>query len=280
ILCVDDSVRWLRNRSFPIVTPDQQVVRYAGITEDITSRREAQSQAFALELSREKVKLLHRFVRDASHDLRTPLSSLLLKLDLLEKVDAPQRQKLQRELRDVAKHLNRLIEDLFTLSRIESEEQTLSAGVDFNAIVKQVGEQHQIIAQSKNLGLGVFLAGEAVKIPGSQDQMFRLVANLVENAIYYTDQGTITVRTLVDGGQAILEVADTGMGIPEANIEHIFERFYRTDEARTKRQAGTGLGLAIVQAIVEQHQGTISAQSIEGEGTTFRVSFPLMSTHA
>ncbi len=82
----DGSIRWLHNRSFPIMTPDQQIVRYAGITEDVTSRREAQAQAFALELSHEKVKLLQRFVRDASHDLRTPLTSIMLKLELLPKV--------------------------------------------------------------------------------------------------------------------------------------------------------------------------------------------------
>jgi len=274
----DGSIRWLRNRSFPIVTQDQQVVRYAGITEDVTEHREAQAQAFALELSHEKVKLLHRFVRDASHDLRTPLSSILLKLEMLERVDDARKAQLQGELRDVAQHLNNLIDDLFTLSRIESEEQPVPVEVDFNAIVQKVSDHHRVLAQNKSLGLDVHLADGGLSIVGNGDQLFRLVANLVENAIHYTEQGGVTVTTRANGDWALLEVADTGMGIPQAHLEQIFERFFRTEEARHTRLDGTGLGLAIAQAIVEQHRGTISAQSVEGQGTTFQVRFPLART--
>ncbi|MCC6612996.1 MAG: PAS domain-containing sensor histidine kinase [Anaerolineae bacterium] len=271
----DGSVRWLRNRSFPIVTQNHQVVRYAGITEDVTTRREAQAQAFALELSREKVNVLHRFVRDASHDLRTPLTSILLKLDMLEKASAERKRQLEHDLREAAQHLNSLIDDLFTLSRIESEEQPAPVKVEFNAIVRKVTDHHRVIAQNKNLGLDVTLAEQQIVIRGNQDQLFRLVANLVENAIYYTDQGSVAVTTRVNGDHASLEVTDTGIGIPEADLEQVFERFYRTDEARHMRQEGTGLGLAIARAVVEQHRGSLTAASAEGRGTTFRVSFPL-----
>jgi PAS domain S-box-containing protein len=275
----DGSFRWFRNRSFPIITQDQQVVRYAGIVEDITARREAQAQAFALELSREKVNLLHRFIRDASHDLRTPLSTILLRAHLLEKVDADRRKVVIGEIREAAQRLNKLIDDMFTLSRIESEEQIEMASVDLNEIVQQVCGDHKIIAQTRNLCLAPHLMNEAIPVTGNPDQLSRLVANLVDNAIHYTEQGTITVATLTRKNQAILEIRDTGIGIPEAHLESIFERFYRTAQAREMRRDGTGLGLAISKAIVEQHRGTITVQSVVGEGTTFQVAFPIDRAH-
>ena len=271
----DGEVRWMRNRSFPIVTQDQQIVRYAGIAEDITLRREAQAQAFALELSREKVNLLHRFVRDASHDLKTPLSAILLKVDLMNVADASRRKDLQRELRAAAKHLSDLIDNLFTLSRIESDEQIAQSSVDFNEIVQAVVDNSLIIAQNKGLNLVLHLADATLPIMGNRDQLLRLAANLIENAIHYTERGTIAVNTLTNGHQVVLEVADTGIGIPEAHLQHIFERFYRVEQARSMRREGTGLGMAICKAIVEQHRGTITVESREGQGTTFRAVFPI-----
>lgn len=271
----DGSIRWLRNRSFPIMTRDEQVIRYAGITEDITARRESQAQAFALELSREKEKLLHRFVRDASHDLRTPLSSILLKLELLPMVDANRQQELQHELRRIAQNLNDLIDDLFTLSYIEGEGNTTPVSVEFGEIVRQVYEDNRIVAHNKRLDLTLDVQHQPISITGNREQLFRLVTNLVGNAINYTEIGSVTVRTFVDGSQAILEVSDTGIGIPEDQQEAVFERFHRTEAARNVRQEGTGLGLAISKAIVEQHHGTITVQSIVGKGTTFRIVFPV-----
>lgn len=271
----DGSTRWLRNRSFPIMTPDQQIVRYAGITEDVTAQREAQAQAFALELSREKVKLLQNFVRDASHDLRSPLTSILLKLDLLPRVSAERQNVLIEELHSVAQHLNNLIDDLFTLSLIESDGSASLSTVDFNEVIRQACDDHRAIAQSKDLTLTLDLTEQAVNLYGNKKQLFRLAANLVANAIHYTDQGTITVRSSAQDGHAVLEVTDTGIGIPEDQLESVFNRFFRTDEARNQRRDGTGLGLAICKAIVEQHNGTISVQSTVGQGTTFRVCIPL-----
>lgn len=275
IVHTDGSIRWLRNRSFPIMTHNEQIVRYAGITEDVTARREARAQAFALELSREKEKLLHRFVRDASHDLRTPLSSILLKLELLPLVDAKRQQELQGELRKIAQHLNDLIDDLFTLSRIEGEGNPIMAPVELDEIVRQVCEELRIVAQNKDLSLVLEMANQPISIRGNREQLFRLVSNLITNAINYTRQGSITLRASLAGNQATLEIADTGIGIPEDQLDAVFERFHRTAEARDVRQEGTGLGLAISKAIVEQHDGTITVRSAVGKGTTFRIVLPV-----
>lgn len=275
----DGTVLWMRNRSFPIITDDQKVVRYAGITEDVTMWRESQLQTFALELSREKVAMLHRFVRDASHDLRTPLTSILLKLDMMERVDGDRQKELQRELRTATQHLNNLIDDMFTLSRIEGDEQFTFLSVDFNDVVRDVCDNHQIIAHSRDIALDVQLIDRPLSTVGNRDQLFRLAANLIANAIHYTQRGTITIRTLVKGHQIVFEVVDTGIGIPPNHLESIFERFHRTDQARTMREDGTGLGLAISKAIVEQHRGTITVESTVGQGTTFRVFLPLNQMH-
>ncbi len=275
----DGSFRWFRNRSFPIITPDHQVVRYAGIAEDITARREAQAQAFALELSREKVSLLHRFIRDASHDLRTPLSTILLRAQMLDQVDAARRKEVVDEIRGATQRLNKLIDDMFTLSRIESEEQPELAPVDLNVVARQVCNDQQVAAQARGLSLALNLADQVLPILGDPDQLFRLVANLVDNAIHYTQEGAIQVATLANEGKAVLEVTDTGIGIAEAHFGSIFERFFRTAQARSIRRDGTGLGLAISKAIVEQHRGTITVRSTVGEGTTIRVAFPLDEAH-
>jgi two-component system phosphate regulon sensor histidine kinase PhoR len=183
------------------------------------------------------------------------------------------------EIREAAQRLNKLIDDMFTLSRIESEEPGEHAAVDLNAIAEEACNEYQILAQNRNLGLALRLADGAVPMVGDQDQLFRLVANLVDNAIHYTEQGTITVATHIQKNQAVLEVTDTGIGIPEAHLGSIFERFYRTAQARTMRRDGTGLGLAISKAIVEQHRGTIKVQSAVGEGTTVQVAFPIHNNH-
>ncbi len=255
---------------------DQQIVRYAGITEDVTVHREAQAQAFALELSREKVKLLQNFVRDASHDLRSPLTSILLKLDLLPRVNAERQKVLIDELYNVAQHLNNLIEDLFTLSLIETDGSVSLINVDFNEVIRQASDDHRAIAQDKGLSLISELTAQELSLYGNRKQLFRLVSNLVANAIHYTDDGTITVRSFNQDQQAVLEVVDTGIGIPEDRLEAIFERFFRTEQARDFRQDGTGLGLAISKATVEQHGGVITVQSKVGQGSTFRVTLPLV----
>lgn len=275
----DGTVLWMRNRSFPIITDDQKVVRYAGITEDVTMWRESQLQTFALELSREKVGMLHRFVRDASHDLRTPLTSILLKLDMMERVDGDRQKELQRELRTATQHLNNLIDDMFTLSRIEGDEQLTFLSVDFNDVVRQVCNNQHIIAHARDITLDVQLIDRPLSIVSNRDQLFRLVANLTANAIHYTQRGTVTIKTLVKNHQIVFEVTDTGIGIPKNHLESIFERFHRTDQARTMREDGTGLGLAISKAIVEQHRGTITVESTVGQGTTFRVFLPLNQMH-
>jgi len=271
----DGSIRWLRNRAFPIVTQDQEVVRYAGITEDITLRKEMQAKDLALALSREKVTVLQNFVREASHDLRSPLSTILLKLYMMDKVDSARQKELQGEISDSVQRLSSMIEDLFTLSHLESSSYAEVAEVDLNDIVRQVANNQHVIAQQKGLKLRLELIDTALPISGNRNQLVRLVSNLIENAIHYTPQGQVTVRTLISDQQAVLEVADTGMGIPEAQLDAIFERFYRTEKARTIRNEGTGLGLAISKAIVDQHQGAISVESKVEQGSTFRVTFAL-----
>lgn len=275
IVHTDGSIRWMRNRSFPISTPDQQIIRYAGIAEDVTVRREAQAQAFALELSSEKVKLLQRFVRDASHDLRAPLSSIMLKLELIPKASAERQEQILGDLRRVAEHLNALIDDLFTLSNLEGEAQIELKSVDFSEVVRQTCDDYRPLAQKNNLNLTLEISPRPVAVLGSREQLFRLVGNLIGNAINYTPQGNVTVRMDVQGAKAVLEVVDTGIGIPADQLNSVFERFFRTNEARSLRREGTGLGLAISKAIVEQHHGTITVQSAAGKGATFRVTLPL-----
>ena len=112
-----------------------------------------------------------------------------------------------------------------------------------------------------------------------EDDLYQIVFNLMENGIKYNHSGgRLTVRLIREEDNALLEVSDTGMGIPEEAIDHIFERFYRVDKARSRQTGGSGLGLAIVRSIVQRNRGTISVASTLGKGTTFTVSFPAFDT--
>jgi signal transduction histidine kinase len=119
---------------------------------------------------------------------------------------------------------------------------------------------------------------EGISVPGRADSLERLLRNLIENALKYTDKGGVTLSLSADSSYAKVSVTDTGIGIGEESLPHIFERFYRVDQARSRKSGGVGLGLAIVKAVAESHRGTVEAQSSPERGSAFTVLLPLHST--
>jgi PAS domain S-box-containing protein len=276
LIRADSSARWLRARSFPVKDELGELIRFAGLAEDITEQKKATEDSFQLALAEERMRILHDFIRDASHDLKTPLSAMLLKIELMEKVTSEERrQELRSELKDRAIHLSDLIDDLFTLSRIEGHEQIRIEQLNFTEIVQKVSMQMQPLADSKGLLMIYELGDEACTLEGEAEQVERVVNNLIANAIRYTEKGTIEVKTQSRDKHIIFEVKDTGIGIPEAETSHIFERFFRSANARASNKSGTGLGLAITKAIVERHHGQIHVESNLGAGTRFIVELPV-----
>lgn len=267
--------RWLRNRIFPIYNSEGVLYRYAGIAQDVTDLREVETKEIELQVAEEKMRVLNEFIRDASHDLKTPLSAIMLKVDAINRAKDPDhREQLSIDLKERALHLSDLIDDLFTLSRIEGREDMTVQSVDFVNIVEETIKSAQSLAEAKGLNFVIDVPDEKMKVFGNTDQLTRVVGNLVSNAVRYTQKGSVTVRLWVDEKGIHFNVKDTGIGIPPEELENVFERFYRTDNARDAQIKGTGLGLAICKAIVEIYGGVIQVNSVVGIGTEFHVIFP------
>ncbi|MGJ3237248.1 MAG: ATP-binding protein [Anaerolineae bacterium] len=274
IVCPDKSLRTLRARAFPITDEQGQIIRYAGVAEDITEHKKLTAQEFELALTRERVQILHNFIRDASHDLKTPISAMILKLSMLDRIeDDERRRELRHELRERAMFLSNLINDLFTLSRIEGQDLIEMTRIELNAIVQGAIKDTEPLADEKHLLMIVQLAPETLYFQGNAEQINRVVSNLISNAIRYTQNGTVAIQSWASEEKVYLSVRDTGIGIPKANHQRIFERFFRSVGARDT-QDGTGLGLAIAKAVADRHHGRIEVESEPGKGSTFTLILP------
>jgi signal transduction histidine kinase len=217
------------------------------------------------------------FVATVSHELRTPLTSIHGYAELLIQegaLSADQTQWVQVIGRN-AERLHLLIADLLLIAEVNAGRFSLKLGdVDLTATVAEAVEAAAPAAKSKGLALTSH-TDTRILLQGDQRRLSQVLDNLLSNAIKFTPAGgSVTVRTTRDGGGAILEVADSGVGIAPAEQQRLFERFYRTDRATKDQVQGTGLGLAISKTIVDAHNGTIVVTSTPGVGTTFRVDLP------
>ncbi|MGE5334104.1 MAG: sensor histidine kinase [Nitrososphaerota archaeon] len=216
-----------------------------------------------------------RFVSDASHELRAPLTAIQANLELLQRhpemTDADRCEALAEAERE-AERLTRLVADLLALARADAGIPLRVAVVDLDAIVLEVFTDAFQLAHGQTLTLGQF---EAVQVRGDEDRLKQLLLILLDNALKYTSpQGTVTVGLRHAGNEAEMVVRDTGVGISENALPHVFERFYRADPGRGRDPGGTGLGLSIADWIVRQHGGHIAIESRVGAGTTVTVHLP------
>ncbi len=217
-----------------------------------------------------------RFVANAVHDLSSPITSLGTRLYLLKKT--PERMTDHVALlEDQIQHLRDLVLDLRSLSELDRGLVSLNLEpVNLNDLVTKVFQQYELVAQSKNVQLSISLTPDIPLAQLDERKCERVIVNLITNAIHYTPDGEqIRVRTTVTEENLILTVEDEGIGISKEDLPHIFERFYRSNDARSANRAGTGLGLAIVKEMVVAHGGTITAESELGKGSTFTVKLPL-----
>jgi two-component system sensor histidine kinase SenX3 len=218
------------------------------------------------------------FVANASHELKTPLGALRLLTEALANApDEATRRKLNERIQAEAARMTRLIEDILDLSLIETG-QRVRGVVELRSVVAEAVEQVSLVAET--LGVAVRSSGEQVEIFGDHRRLVSAVANLLENAITYTkargssETDPVEVTVSRHEGNAVIEVQDHGIGIPERHQSRIFERFYRVDRGRSRASGGTGLGLAIVRNVVDNHWGEIEVESAPGRGTTFRILLP------
>ncbi len=220
------------------------------------------------------------FVANVSHELRTPLSIFHGFLENLRDDPEMPRAEQAEIFAILSKHsqrLNALIEDLLILARLESRKETLRLEeIEVAEFLRAVRADWSDKVAKKNLTLTLEVAAGLPPLFADRLRLDQVLGNLLENAVKYTGPGgTIRLGAAQAGEEIELRVADSGLGIPPADVPHIFERFYRADKARTREQGGTGLGLSIVKHIVQTHGGTVAAESTYGAGTTIIVRLPL-----
>jgi len=216
---------------------------------------------------------------DVSHELRTPLGMLKTQLSLARSRPREANALLQMmaEMEGDVDRMTRLIEQMLTLARVEQHGLEQFSPVDCTILLKDVITELQLTAQDRNVILQLVLPPQVEFILLADAERLRQVfVNLVENGIKYSPEGSVVKVTAVRQWQQIsISVSNTGTEIPPEQISHLFERFYRVDDARARDTGGFGLGLAITQAIVQAHDGEISVQSEPGKGTTFTVYLPV-----
>ena len=220
------------------------------------------------------------FVANVSHELRTPLSIFHGFLENLR--DDPEMPRAEQAevfaiLDKHSQRLNALIEDLLILARLESRQETLRPEkIAVEEFLRAVSADWADKIAKKNLALTLDVAAGLPALFADRLRLDQVLGNLLENAVKYTGPGgKIRLGAAQVGEEMELRVEDSGLGIPPADLPHIFERFYRADKARTREQGGTGLGLSIVKHIVQTHGGTVAAESTYGAGTTVIVRLPL-----
>ncbi len=222
-----------------------------------------------------------QFVSDASHELKTPLASIKLLSDsvLQNDMDMATVREFVSDIGDEAERLNRMTLKLLELTRGQNPSEEVDSQIIYMApTIQRVVKMLRSIAAENNITIQTDLSDDGpILVHG--DDLYQIAFNLAENGIKYnTPGGKLTIHLVRQTDSMVLQITDTGVGIPPEAISHVFERFYRVDKARSRQSGGSGLGLAIVRSLVERNSGEITLQSAVGEGTTFTVEFPCFDT--
>ena len=236
---------------------------------------------------------MRQFVADASHELRTPLTTIRGFAELYRQGAAPDPAEVLRRIEDEAARMGLLVEDLLLLARLDQERPLQLGPVALADLIEDAAAAAHAVAPDRRIEVDIQQPAEQLVVLGDETRLRQVIANLVTNAITHTPEGTaVGLRLYAEGAKyAVIEVSDQGPGLTPEQAEHVFERFYRVDKARTRRAAtvsagangltaphsGSGLGLAIVAALVAAHDGTVEVTTAPGQGATFRVRLPLMT---
>ncbi len=221
-----------------------------------------------------------QFIADVSHELRTPLTILRGGIEVAiegERTADEYRQALSEALVEI-QHLIRISENLLFLSRGTSGRVTMSLSrVDLSRFTEATVAEFESAAAEKGLGLTFSTSAPGAEILADKNRLKEVLHNLLENAVRYTEKGSVAVRVETSEGRAVIVVEDTGVGIDAQDMPYVFDRFFRSDRARRAYRGGSGLGLSIVRWIVEAHEGRVRVESRLGQGSRFSVTLPMIS---
>ncbi len=226
-------------------------------------------------------KVRRDFVANVSHELKTPVGALALLAEaLLDATDDPEAvRRFAQRMQHESSRLGRLVQELIDLSRLQGADPLPEPNTVYvDSVVAEVVDRSRLSAEAR--GIVVVAGGErGLTVQGSESQLVTALANLVDNAVAYSPEHTrVAIGTRRREGQVEVSVSDQGIGISEADLDRIFERFYRADPARSRETGGTGLGLAIVKHIATNHGGSVDVWSVERSGSTFTLRLPVAGT--
>jgi two-component system sensor histidine kinase SenX3 len=221
------------------------------------------------------------FVANISHELKTPIGALsLLSEAILSAKDEPEAiVKFATRMQQESKRLTGLVQEIINLSRLQDSDPLLMAEpLSLVDLLSEAVDQCQTTSTARKIGIVVSTVVPAI-ILGDRDQILMAINNLIENAINYSPENTkVSISTSIEAGIVTISITDQGIGIPESDLERIFERFYRVDPARSRETGGTGLGLSIVKHVATQHGGEITVWSSPNVGSTFALRLPIHHT--
>ena len=242
---------------------DGAVAGAVAVVEDVTARRRLEA-------------VRRDFVANVSHELRTPIGALtVLAETLVEESDPRASRRLADRILAETERMARTVESFLDLSRIEAEGSQSQDSVSVGTVVAAAAARVAPAAARHQVRIDVADVPDGLTVPGNETQLVSAVANLLDNAVKYSDAGsTAEVEVRTDGASTDIVVRDHGVGIPTRDLSRIFERFYRVDRARSRETGGTGLGLAIVRHVATNHGGTVTVESREGEGSTLVLRIP------
>ncbi|MBK8025263.1 MAG: PAS domain S-box protein [Chloroflexi bacterium] len=256
---------------------DGAPLHFQAVVRDITARKQAQKRAFELALEKERIELLTRFIQNAAHEFRTPLSTICSGAYLMTRIDDPERRRDKaRQIETQVSRITKLIEMLLTLIRLETLETLPTHSVNLSTLLESVSHRC-LTTYGDRPELRINLHQPLPSIDGDAGYLSQALEQLLDNAYRYTPpDAVITLEAGMRDSEVWVEVRDTGPGILAQDLIHIFETFWRHDQAHTTE--GFGLGLSIVRRIVQHHGGTIDVESQVGQGTTFRITLPIAVT--
>lgn len=268
-LKIGTEMRYYESRMIPYSEGVLSIIR------DITERKQIENNNLELGLQRERIRLISDFIRDASHQFRTPLSVINSKVYLIGKINTPEGREAQlRGIQEQSDNILRLVESLVAMSRLDSDSALNLAPLQMNQLLQALYTRHETAIQEKHIQLQLDINGVLPTVNADVDELYNAFSHLLENATSYTAHGgCIVIRARAVGEMQIaVEIEDNGQGIEAAELPYIFDRFFRGKIAFST--PGFGLGLALVKKIVERHGGYIEVKSEPGKGTTFTVLLP------
>lgn len=257
------------------ITRDQEVVGKLIIMQDRTEQHSAQIRTHRLEVEHERLSTLSAFIEAASHEFRTPLSVIKNSTFIANRTDDPaKRTEKLDQIDNQVNRISQLVDALLSIVRLDASTQLELSPININAIVEMASEKVKAEAATHKVSLELALTPHLPLIKGNTFHLTEAIYATIHNAVRYTPaDGKINITTALHDSEIVVTIHDTGVGIDEEHLPHIFDAFYRVDKARTT--AGFGTGLAIASRVINLHSGQIEVESKVGEGTTMLMKFPI-----